>query len=115
MAVYKTLRIPQNGIWQVTFTVILANTPVDITGWTADMQIRKVKTSATILAEYTTSVGGYVTLDGPNGNILLDVPATATAGYVFGQGVYDLYATDLSGRKFRVAEGNVIVDETVTR
>lgn len=115
MAVYQTLRIPQNGIWQVTFTVILANAPVDITGWTADMQIRKVKHSATVLAEYTTLSGGFITLDGPNGNILLDVPATQTAGYVFGQAVYDLYVSDLSGRKFRVAEGNVIVDETVTR
>jgi hypothetical protein len=112
MAVYQTLRIPQNGIWQVTFAVVLANAPVDITGWTADMQIRRVKTSSTILAEFTTNPGGYITLDGPNGNILLDVPASVTLGYTFGSGVYDLYAGPYH---MRIAEGNVIVDETATR
>ena len=114
-ATFCTLRIPQGGLWQVTFLATLANVPVDITGWTAHMQIRRVKTSQSILAEYTTSIGGFITLDGPSGSVFLDVPGSITSGYAFGSGVFDIYAIDGASQPHRLAEGNVIVDETVTR
>jgi hypothetical protein len=115
MVANQILRIPQNGIWQVTFSVLLNNQAVDITGWTAEMQIRPTKPSSTILAAYSTTSGQYMTIDGPSGNVQLDVPATQTLGYTFGRAVYDTYAIDTSGRRFRLSEGSVIVDETVTR
>lgn len=112
MATFCTLRVPQNGIWQVTFKVTLANAPVDVTGWTAEMQLRKTKPSNIILADYTTSGGGFITLDGPSGSIFLDVPASVTVNYNFGYAVFDLYA---GPNHVRVAEGKIIIDEAVTR
>lgn len=113
--VNQTLDLPQNGKWEITFAVTLNGQPVDITGWTAHMQIRAKKTSAVVLAEYTTDPGGYITISGVAGQVLVDVPGDITLNYGFGSGVYDLYATDTGGNRRRIAEGNINVNDTVTR
>lgn len=63
-------------------------TPIDLTGFTARMQIRKSYSTATALHTLTSSDG--ITLDGPTGTITLNIPAATSVGWKKGRYVYDL-------------------------
>lgn len=87
--------------------------PVDLTGWTAKMDVRKTKQSPTVLVELSTE-NGRITLGGTAGTVELEIPATITAGFEAGAYVYDL---DLMNEStvYRLIEGSFVVDGEVTR
>lgn len=87
--------------------------PVDMTGATARMQIRKTVKSTEVLFELTTE-NSRVTL-GPEGSILLSIDPETTAGFDWGSGVYDLEIRFANGFVRRFMEGTVIVSAEVTR
>jgi hypothetical protein len=89
-------------------------TPVDLTGFTADMQIRQTVQSSTILYEASTSNGDIV-LGGTAGTITLTIPASATAGFTWNLGVYDMNLTSSGGIVTRLIQGAVTVSPEVTR
>ena len=89
-------------------------TPVDLTGFTAQMQIRQTVQSATILYTASTSLGQIV-LGGTAGTIALTIPASDTAGFTWLRGVYDMNLTSSGGIVTRLIQGNVIVSPEVTR
>ena len=88
--------------------------PIDLTGYTARMQVRAKKSSDTVLVELTTA-NGRITLGGANGTIDLKIEATVTAGFNWTKGVYDLELESGAGFVTRLVEGNVTVLLEVTR
>jgi hypothetical protein len=94
--------------------VLTYYTPVDLTGYTARMQVRASAAATAVLLDLTTENGG-ITLGGTDGTITCTSSATQTAALTFGTGVYDLELVDGSGVVTRLAEGSVCVSREVTR
>lgn len=90
------------------------NEPVDLTGYTARMQVRRKKSSDDVLLSATTE-NGYIELGGDEGTILLNVPAAITAALDFKTGVYDLELVASDGFVDRFLEGSVTLSKEVTR
>lgn len=89
-----------------------AGNPVDMTGFTAAMQVRKTKDADTAVLTLTTENGGIL-LDA-QGNINLLASAEATSDISEGQYVYDLEIN--SGTQIvRLLEGAFVVSGEVTR
>jgi hypothetical protein len=88
--------------------------PVDLTSYTARMQIRSKVDSATILLELTTENGG-ITIDNVAKTITLTITATATAALSWISGVYSLELVSGSGIVTTLINGNVTVKKEVTR
>jgi hypothetical protein len=65
------------------------NKPVDMTGYTAKMQIRPNADSSTLIYEMTTSNGG-ITIDNTTKKITLFIPSTVTSTFNFTSAVYAL-------------------------
>lgn len=90
-------------------------TRINLTGFTARMQVRASKASPTILHEFTTENGG-ITITAPlTGTITIKASATITAGWTFTTGVYDLEVVSSGGIVTRLLEGTFTVDPEVTR
>jgi hypothetical protein len=84
--------------------------PVDLTGYTAALQIRPFELSTTILFDASSDI----VLGGTAGTISLSIPATDTATFTWWVGVYDLLMTDSSGIATRLLQGSVTVTPGVT-
>jgi len=89
---------------------------VDLTAYTARMQIRPVKGSLDALAS---SMGNNptitLTLGGLTGVIEVDMTASDTTGLSFTRAVYDLEMIDVDGKVTRILEGNVKLSKEVTK
>ncbi len=91
----------------------LATAPVNITGYTAKMQMRSYPDNATAVLTLTTENGG-ITITGATGNI--DLHATATQTGAINQGPYNYDIEIYSGASVtRVVQGQVEVSAQVTR
>lgn len=89
-------------------------TPVNLTGFTAHMQVRDEPQGAgNLLADYSTS-GGQIALGSTAGTITLTVPAATTAAYSFTSGYYDLHMTDSAGNVTCLLAGLFTVNPAVT-
>lgn len=93
---------------------VLYHPPVDLTGYTARMQIRETLDATIILATLTTENGG-ITLGGAAGTIDLLLDAAATALLDFTNAVYDLELVDTAGVVTRLLSGAVTLSKEVTR
>jgi len=91
----------------------IAGTPIDLTGFTAAMQVRdKAETSAFVL-ELTTG-NSMIALGGALGTIVLTVTASDMINVPAGRFVYDLELYNGAITK-RLIEGNFNVKAEVTR
>jgi len=91
--------------------------PLNITGYTARMQVRKKIDDVATLLELTTENGG-ITITPLEGKIALYVSAEATAALTWVDGVYDLemiIQIDGVDDVTRLVEGKVTVFKEVTR
>jgi hypothetical protein len=84
--------------------------PVDLTGYTANMQIKAYALATSALYD----ASGDITLGGPAGTVTLTIPASATETFTWWQGVYDMLLTDPSGNVTRFLSGSVTVCPGVT-
>lgn len=91
-----------------------SGTAVNVTGYTARMQIRKTVDATTIILTLTTE-NGRITVGGANGLITLLVSAADTAALTTFCGVYDLEVISPTGVVTRLLEGQVEVSKEVTR
>ena len=87
---------------------------IDLTGFTARMQMRPSVDSATVLATLTTENTG-ITLGATAGTVSIYLSAAATAGFNWATGVYDLELISPGGEIFRLVGGNIAVSPEVTR
>jgi hypothetical protein len=88
--------------------------PVDITGYSARMQVRRTyKSEDTLLS--LTSEDGEIILGGALGTIAVTASAEDTASIDAKSGVYDLELVSPAGVVTRVVQGAVTVSPEVTK
>lgn len=109
------LTIVRGETWQRVFawTTGVPAMPVDLTGWTARMQIRQDwlapgLPSGSALVSLTTE-NGAITLGGAAGTVEAIIDATTTSSLVIDDGVYDLELISPSGRVTKLLRGDVRV------
>lgn len=95
---------------QITLKDKATELPVNITGWTFQMQIREKYTSPSVLYSPTISI-----INAVGGVIQISLTATETSALPVKPLVYDLEATKPDTKKIRIIKGPAIVDAEVTR
>lgn len=90
------------------------DTVIDLTGYTAAMQIRPYKTSDVVLIDGT-SENGILVITPVMGKIDIVLTAAQTELLIYTKSVYDLEVTDTQGKVTRLIEGSVFVSLQVTR
>ena len=88
--------------------------PVNLTGYTARMQVRDEVDSASAALSLTTE-NSRISLGGTAGTITLLVSAADTAAVAAGEYVYDLELVSGAGTVTRLIQGCFTVDGEVTR
>lgn len=86
---------------------------MNLSGYTARMQVRKDIDASAVLIELTTS-NGRIAITPSTGVVTLSLDASTTASLTKG-GVYDLEIVSASGNVTRVIEGQVVLKRNVTR
>lgn len=86
---------------------------IDLSGYTARMQIRLKQTDAAFIEELTD--GNGITLGGVAGTIALFISDTDTAAFTFTSAVYDLELIDGSGIVIRLLTGTITLSTETTR
>lgn len=94
--------------------VLEYNTPIDLTGFTARMQIRAKLEDATVVHELTSENLG-IALDNVTKTITLSIPATTTAGFIFSTAVYSLELVSSGGVVSPFCNGSLTLVKEVTR
>lgn len=103
-----------------TFNKVIAwkdesNNLINLTGWTARLQMRSSIAADTPFMTLTTENGG-ITLGGAAGTISLMIVASATSALAIVEGVYDLQMIAPDGVTVtRLLEGFVFISPEVTR
>ena len=111
--IYNTT-IDQGSIWSVVLVYTDSNNvPVNLTGFTATMQLRQSYNSATADLTLSTASGG-ISIVGATGTITITASATQTGLLDAGLYVYDLELTSGSNIS-RLIQGQLTVAEQVTR
>lgn len=90
------------------------DTPIDLTGFTGDLQARFKVSSAAIILQMSTSNSRMI-LGGANGTIRLKLTAAESRVLDFLVGVHDLELTSSGGAVTRLLEGQVTLSPEVTR
>lgn len=108
------LCIPQGATFSRVIRYKADGANVNLTGYTARMQIRPTAASATTTLSLTTE-NGRIALGGSAGTITLNISATDTAAITAGRYVYDLELVSAGGIVTRLLQGIVTVSANVTR
>lgn len=104
---------PQGATFSKQLTWNIDDIPVDLTSYTARMQVREKHTSTSKILDLTTENGG-ISLGDSDGTIDINVSATSTQSIVPKTYVYDIELIS-SGTVTRLIEGQFIVTPEVTR
>jgi hypothetical protein len=104
---------PQGATFAKQLTYAIDGDPVDLTTYTARMQVREKHTSKTAVVSLTTENGG-ITLGDDEGTIDLYITDENTTTIPAKDYVYDIELIS-SGEVYRLLEGKFIVTPEVTR
>lgn len=109
------LHIPQGSDYVHTFLYTETDgiTPINLTGFTARLQIRQDYESVNF--EYEATTANDLTINGPLGQIDLQIPNATTAAWTWDEGVYDLEIVSATSVVTRILQGTVSVSREVTR
>ena len=88
--------------------------PIDLTGYSAFMQIRQTVDSVDFEIELT-SAGGEITFTPEEGKIHLNIPYAETATITWKKAVFDLILESPAGERTRLIEGTVETKKAITR
>lgn len=89
--------------------------PIDITYYTARMQIRQTYDATETLVDLSTETGEIV-VSGPSGRLDITIPDDITAALdAPNSAVYDLFITSLAGKVDRILAGPAEIVPRVTR
>lgn len=91
-----------------------SSTPIDLTGYTARMDIRLSAKSEDVIISLTTTNGG-LTIDAPNGTISVYISDEQTSLLTFSKAFYDILVEASSGEAYRLVQGTVFLSPGVTR
>lgn len=108
--------IDQGSTFVMTITLTTdGTTPIDITGYSARMQMRTSHGAAATALDLSTG-GGEITLSDPTaGEYTVTVDDATTAALTPGSYVYDFESVDTGGAVTRIIEGSAVVSPEVTR
>jgi hypothetical protein len=105
------LEVEQGSDFQLVVTVV--GGPVSMTGYTGSMQIRAAKSASTTLYSVPS---GMISVDSANRQVVVSLPWTETDDFTWDNGLYDLVITSPDELDaYRVVEGKISVDHSVTR
>lgn len=108
------LTLPQGSTWDVSLTYNdSAGSPVNLSNYTASMQVRNSYKSPTTILSLTNSSG--ITLGGSAGTISIDIPASVSQTVAAEKYVYDLELTSSGGTVTRLVQGTFTVTPEVTK
>lgn len=107
ITVYKGTTFQLSPVWKVD------NLPVNLTGYTADMQVRQFTDSA-ILVELSTT-NGRIVITPALGQVALTLTATETAALTSGNYQYDLNLTSPDGIVYKILQGAFVILDSVTQ
>ena len=105
-----TVENPASGLYLQGGDALSA---VDITGYTARMQLRSLPNDSVAVLTLTQASG--ITIDGPTGTLAVRATAAQTAAISAGPYYYDLEITSPTGVKTRIVQGELNVNAEVTR
>ena len=105
---------PQGSTLDQELTYSINDVDVNLTGYSARMQVREKHTSATTILNLTNSNGGIV-LGGAAGTIKIVVTAAQSSELTAKEYVYDLELVSSSNVVTRLIEGKFIVTPEVTK
>ena len=109
------LYVPQGSTYIHTFEYVASDgSAIDLTGYTARMQIRETVDATTTIYE-ATSAGGEITTTPLEGKVVLTIDATDTSAFTFSTAVYDLELEATDTTVIRLVKGKVKLDKEVTR
>jgi hypothetical protein len=104
----------QGSDYSVTLTYKDSNgAAVNLTGYTARMQVRRVASSPYVYLSLTSSSG--MTLGGAAGTVAISIPAVALASIPAGAYVYDVELVSAGGAVVKPIVGSFTVSAEVTR
>jgi hypothetical protein len=109
-AKYK-MRARQGQTFNRVFTWSVNDTPINLTGYSARMQVRRRPSSASAVV---LDAGQYLTLGTTNGQVTLNIPASVLEEIAPATYVYDL-ELDNGGTVTTLLAGTFQVDPEVTR
>jgi hypothetical protein len=102
----------QGADWDRTFTVTQGGTALNLTGYTAAMQVREAADSTATLLSLTSGSG--ITLGGTAGSVAVVITSAQSSAMASGSYAYDLEL--ISGAQVtRLLQGAVNVSGNVTR
>jgi hypothetical protein len=109
---YSELFLEKGASFNTTITLYdVNNTPYDLTGYTANSQIRRSYYSANAVATFSTDFGE----NSADGNLTLSLDYQTTSNISPGRYVYDIYLTDSENIvRIRVLEGIINVTPSAT-
>lgn len=105
---------PQGSTLSQELTYSINDVNVNLTGYSARMQVREKYTSTSTVLNLTNSNGGIV-LGGASGTITINVTATQTSNITAKEYIYDLELVSSSNVVNRIIEGKFIVTPEVTK
>jgi len=86
---------------------------VDLTGYTAKMQVKHKKTDTTALLTLTDTAG--IVLGGVDNNIVAELSDAQSAELGEGQFVFDIQLTNASGKSRTLIYGTIVLQLSVTQ
>lgn len=92
----------------------IATAPVNVTGYTAELQLRSLPSDPTAVLTLT-SASGAITVTGASGQFAVHATAAQTRAIDEGTYYYDIEITSGGGIVTRLAQGQVVVTPEVTR
>lgn len=103
-----------NGATGIYISGGIATSPVNVTGYTAKMQMRSLPQDATAVLTLT-SAAGQITVSGTQGQFDVHATALQTGAIDEGTYYYDIEITSQAGIVTRLAQGQIVVTPEVTR
>jgi len=107
-----------NALEYGTYTsggVVAYNQPIDLTGYTARMQIKAKLADATIILELTSSPAAGLTVDNVAKTITITLTAAQTTLLTFKTAVYSLEMVSSGGAVTEIMSGKITLDKEITR
>lgn len=108
------LSIKAGSDWQLTLIwKDDAGVPKNLTGYTAQMHIRR--TIEGDLVQNLATGGSGITITAAQGKIVIDITNAQSKALGIEKGVYDLFVTDAGSKLSCILQGEVLVEPPVTR
>ena len=109
--------IEQGALYEGRFSMVDDDdVPIDLTGWTARMQIRAETRSLIPLVDLSTENEGiFLNYNGLSGSIFVRISTRETDSFTWVTGIYDLELYDTQFECYRVLKGKVKIDPQITR